>query len=228
MTRTVRQINTKPGRSQDKGPRPFSDFGDTPCLVLLGDPGAGKTHVFTHAAKADGARFIKARAFLSLPASTLAGQPLFIDGLDEQRAGRSDRGIIDALVAKLFEVNPPKVRVSCRVADWLGDSDLAGLQPFFDQHGETAVLLLQSLDRAEQLAVLAAMGHQLGCSSPFQSVRDRPRSTRKPLKNRPFRVHGCSSRFVLIRSQPSDLLVFLLVSGEQTFTATFAIPNEGN
>jgi hypothetical protein len=48
------------------------------------------------------------------------------------------------------------------------------------------------------------------------------------LKNRPFRVHRCSSPFVLIRSQPSDLLVFLLVSGEQTFTATFAIPNEGN
>lgn len=167
MTRTVRQINTKPGRSQDKGPRPFSDFGDTPCLVLLGDPGAGKTHVFTHAAKADGARFIKARAFLSLPASTLAGQPLFIDGLDEQRAGRSDRGIIDALVAKLFEVNQPKVRVSCRVADWLGDSDLAGLQPFFDQHGETAVLLLQSLDRAEQLAVLAAMGVQPSSAEAF-------------------------------------------------------------
>jgi hypothetical protein len=74
----------------------------------------------------------------------------------------------------------------------------------------------------------SGQGHQLGCSGPFQSVRKRPRSARKPLKNRPFRVHRCSSPFVLIRSQPSDLLVFLLVSGEQTFTATFAIPNEGN
>ena len=73
----------------------------------------------------------------------------------------------------------------------------------------------------------SGQGHQLGCSSPFQSVRNRPRSARKPLKNRHFRVHRCSSPFVLIRSQPSDLLVFLLVSGEQTFTATFAIPNEG-
>jgi hypothetical protein len=32
------------------------------------------------------------------------------------------------------------------------------------------------------------------------------------LKNRHFRVHRCSSPFVLVRSQPSDLLVFLLVS----------------
>ncbi len=55
-------------------------------------------------------------------------------------------------------------------------------------------------------------GHQLGCSSRFESVRNRPRSAQKPLKNRRFRVHRCSSPFVLIRSQPSDLLVFLLVS----------------
>ena len=58
----------------------------------------------------------------------------------------------------------------------------------------------------------SGQGHQLGCSSPFQSVRNRPRSARKPLKNRHFRVHSCSSPFVLLRSQPADLLVFLLVS----------------
>jgi hypothetical protein len=33
-------------------------------------------------------------------------------------------------------------------------------------------------------------GHQLGCSSPFQSVRNRPRSAQKPLKNRHFRTRG--------------------------------------
>src|SRR6478735_11570543 len=69
----------------------------------------------------------------------------------------------------------------------------------------------------------SGQGHQVGCSSTFQSVRNRPRSARKPLKNRHLRVHRCSSPFVLIQSQPSDLLVFLLVSGEQTFTATFAL-----
>lgn len=156
MTRAVHQTNLKSGRTQDAGPEPFSDFTAFPNLVLLGDPGTGKTHVFTEAAKAEGGRFIKARAFLSMPAGLLSGQALFIDGLDEQRGGRSDRAIIDELVAKLFEVGPAKVRISCRVADWLGDSDLAGLQPYFDQHGETAVLLLQRLSRSEQLAVLNA------------------------------------------------------------------------
>jgi hypothetical protein len=39
---------------------------------------------------------------------------LFIDGLDEKRAGRSDRETVDALVEKLFAVRPGNVRISCR------------------------------------------------------------------------------------------------------------------
>lgn len=58
----------------------------------------------------------------------------------------------------------------------------------------------------------SGQGHQLGCSGPFSNVRKRPRTARKPLKNRHFRVHSGSSPFVLLRSQPADLLVFLLVS----------------
>lgn len=158
MTRIVRQTNIKPERPKDGEARPFNDFGTARNLVLLGDPGAGKTHVFKEAAAVEGARFITARAFLATPASVLMGQALFIDGLDEKRAGRGDRDTVDALAAKLFEVSPSKVRISCRVADWLGDSDLAALQPYFEQHGETPVLLLQSLSREEQRAVLAAQG----------------------------------------------------------------------
>jgi hypothetical protein len=67
------------------------------------------------------------RAFLVTPNTRFDGV-LFIDGLDEKRAGRSDRDTVDALVAKLFAVGPHKVRISCRVADWLGDSDLAALR----------------------------------------------------------------------------------------------------
>jgi predicted NACHT family NTPase len=155
MTRIVRQLNLKPDQSQETAARSFDGFADRPNLVLLGDPGAGKTHVFTQAARREGGRFLKARAFLSLPTDQLRGQSLFIDGLDEKRAGRADRDTIDALVEKLFAVNPPKVRISCRVADWLGESDLAGFQPYFDQRGDTPVLLLQSLSHAEQVAVLA-------------------------------------------------------------------------
>src|SRR5262249_31314727 len=125
------------------------------------------TYVFKQAAATEGGRFLKARAFLSTPAQMLSGQALFIDGLDEKRAGRADRDTVDTLVTKLFEVNPAKVRISCRVADWLGESDLAGLQPYFEQHGEAPVLLLEILSHNEQVAVLAAQGVDAGAADTF-------------------------------------------------------------
>jgi predicted NACHT family NTPase len=160
MTRTVRRTNAAPERPEDANPRPYSTFTGYLNIVLLGDPGAGKTHLFTEAAVDEAGRFITARAFLNTPVSMFKGQPLFIDGLDEKRAGRADRDTVDALVTKLFVVDPPKVRISCRAADWLGESDLAALSPFFEQRGEVCVLHLESLSRPEQIAVLA--GERIG------------------------------------------------------------------
>jgi predicted NACHT family NTPase len=157
MTRVVREINAVRD-SHDAVPRPFSEFADRTNVVLLGDPGAGKTHLFREAATAEQARFIKARAFLNTPPALLHGQGFFIDGLDERRAGRGDQDTVDALVVKLFEVAPSKVRISCRVADWLGDSDLAAMAPFFDQQGGACVLHLESLSRREQIGVLFGQG----------------------------------------------------------------------
>ena len=158
MTRIVRQIQITPQRPVDTSPRPFSEFADRANIVLLGDPGAGKTHLFQETAAAEQARYVKARAFLNTPADRLRGQALFIDGLDERRAGRGDRDTVDALVVKLFDVAPPKVRISCRAADWLGESDLAAFAPFFDQQGGACVLYLENLSRAEQVGVLAGQG----------------------------------------------------------------------
>ena len=154
MTRAVRQTNTAADTPQDAAPHQFTDFAGQANIILLGDPGAGKTHLFKEAAAAEQARFIKARAFLNTPAAMLQGQVLFIDGLDEKRTGRGDRDTVDELVVKLFAVDPPRVRVSCRAADWLGESDLAALRPFFEQRGEALVLHLESLSQPEQLAVL--------------------------------------------------------------------------
>jgi predicted NACHT family NTPase len=99
----------------------------------------------------------------------LQGQALFIDGLDEQRSGRGDRSTVDELVAKLFAVDPPKVRISCRAADWLGESDIAALHPFFEQRGEAFVLHLESLSRPEQVTVLAGQGVGADAAEAFLS-----------------------------------------------------------
>ena len=71
MTRAVRQINITANRREDAAPRPFSVFSEDANVVLLGDPGAGKTHLFRETASIEQARFVTARAFLSTPTAML-------------------------------------------------------------------------------------------------------------------------------------------------------------
>lgn len=144
MDRIVRRIESKRSGAQQDELRPISAYDDVVNIVLLGDPGTGKTHTFRECAARCGGRYVTARAFLVMPAAKFDGT-LFVDGLDEKRAGRSDRDTVDALVAKLFAVGPGKVRISCRVADWLGDSDLAALRPYFELSGDPVVLQLDRL-----------------------------------------------------------------------------------
>ena len=157
MDRAVRRIEPKPTNAEEEELRPISAYDGVANIILLGDPGAGKSHTFRESAARCGGQLVTARAFLVTPAANL-GKNLFIDALDEKRGGRTDRETVDALVEKLFEVAPGKVRISCRVADWLGQSDLAALRPFFELNGEPVVLQLGRLSPAEQCAVLQAEG----------------------------------------------------------------------
>lgn len=152
--RQVRQV--VPPLSDDESPEriwTFSEFSDHPNIVLLGDPGAGKTHLFRSFSTATGGRFLSVRAFLNIPAVP-ASATLFIDALDEKRTGRGDDDAIDQVVRKLFAARPEKIRISCRDRDWLGQSDLAAFQPYFDQTGGAVVLSLQALSGEEQCTLL--------------------------------------------------------------------------
>ncbi len=157
MDSIVRQIH--PEQRQREGivePR-LSEFLAQPNIVLLGDPGAGKSHTFREVAAACNGRYLTVRKFLTLPVRN-TGEVLFIDGLDERRGGRGDRDTVEALAAKLIEADPAAVRVSCRVADWLGDSDLVSLEAFFEGRGGPVVLALEALTPGERIAVLTDNG----------------------------------------------------------------------
>jgi hypothetical protein len=142
--------------SRERISRSFDDLRSRGAYVLLGDPGSGKTQSFKAEAYACDGFYVTARAFLalSLPASA-RGKTIFIDGLDESRAGEGDgRTPLDRIRERLDKLGRPSFRLSCREADWLGASDrhaLAAVTPA----GEVSVLHLDQLTRDQVRNILA-------------------------------------------------------------------------
>jgi len=155
--RYVHELGSKPLIGD--GTNPFSSYLAFPNIVLLGDPGAGKTHLFTEFAQLQLGEFRPARSFLNVGTEALRGKDiLFIDALDERRSDRGDNNATDEIVKKLFQVNPKQVRISCRAADWLGETDLVGFKDYFDGSGGYVVLNLQPLSQTEQVKILRISG----------------------------------------------------------------------
>ena len=113
-------VPSDPGRS-----RPLDDFRESAAWVLLGAPGAGKTTVFETEAERDGGHYVTARDFLTFDDKPeWRDTTLFIDGLDERRAGAADGCTpLDAIRARLDALGRPGFRLSCREADWFGAND---------------------------------------------------------------------------------------------------------
>ena len=110
--------------------KPLEAYRESTAYVLLGDPGAGKSTAFKTEYEALGeeaAHLITARDFLTFDSTKnpeWQDKTLFIDGLDEVRAGTSDaRGPFDEIRCRLETLGKPRFRLSCRGADWLGAND---------------------------------------------------------------------------------------------------------
>jgi hypothetical protein len=140
---------------QSHEPKLLADWRATDAYVLLGDPGAGKSWCFETESKACGGLLISARDIVDKVAPADVGDKIvFIDGLDEVRAGASDsKTPFGAIREWLHRIGRPRFRLSCREADWLGESDssaLARVAP--NEHIE--VLHLEPLTQDDVLAVL--------------------------------------------------------------------------
>ena len=138
---------------------PLSDLRSERAYVLLGDPGAGKTTAFKHEAEAVGAQYATAREFVRGDLDgTLNTEDtvLFIDGLDEMRAGGGDpRSPLDRIVVRLRQLAWRRFRLSCRPHDW-GLTDADALQSLLDG-AALPVLLLDPLDSTGIRDVLSGL-----------------------------------------------------------------------
>lgn len=158
MDRQVKQVDPKP---EDGGEALFSSFRGAKNIVVLGDPGAGKSELFrSHARATDGA-FFTVRELLNTPLGDIpSNQVLWIDALDETQGRRGDRSPVDELTRKLAEISPCGVRLSCRAADWLHTTDLEALKPYLRKGGETFVVQLLALSKTEQSQILQSKGFE--------------------------------------------------------------------
>ena len=141
--------------------RPLKEYREAPAYVLVGDPGAGKTTAFETEREAlgDDACLVTARDFLTFEPQDhpeWGGKVLFIDGLDEVRAGSSDvRTPFDQVRARLDALGKPRFRLSCREADWLGENDRKHLESV-SPDSQVKVLRLDPLTDADIASILGA------------------------------------------------------------------------
>lgn len=156
LDRSVRRLEPK---GQWSDPAPLSTYRYAPRYVLLGDPGAGKSAAFTREqSSTPRAEVVTARDFRTTYGDALPPQTetLFIDGLDEVRAGGGDPwSPFDEIRSRIKKLNPKRVRLSCRELDWLGENDRTNLSKVVPG-GEVIVLRLGPLNANEQRRIVEA------------------------------------------------------------------------
>ncbi len=152
VPRTVKLIEPRDDERFEHESLSLTHFRSDHGYVLLGEPGLGKSTEFkTEAHRVCAPDPITARRFMSRSLEGHpdwhGGGPLFIDGLDEARAGGADpRAPLDKILGRLEALGSPPFRLSCRSGSWLGPGDqrefssLSGAAPI-------RVLQLNPLDR---------------------------------------------------------------------------------
>lgn len=156
--RTV--IEAKASQSgDDRVERPIEDYAECSAFVLLGEAGAGKSTEFRRvAAETENGHYVTARNFLALPVRPeWRDKTLFIDALDERRAGSQDRRApLDEIRSKLDQLGRPRFRISCRSVDWLGLNDQRHLSEV-SQDREVKILHLNPLAYHDVMEILRGL-----------------------------------------------------------------------
>ena len=157
VDRTYTEVTEETDGASQAQSKPLSAFRDCGAYVLLGAPGAGKTASFKH--EADENIYCDARDFVALDRDRWSNvETLFIDGLDEMRAGSTDgRTPLDAIRGRLDRLCRPRFRLSCREADWFGAADRTRLESV-SPDGAVKVLRLDPLSEDNIREILRHQG----------------------------------------------------------------------
>jgi hypothetical protein len=145
LSRRLRVRDDGTGKARDTAGT-FADFATEDAIILLGDPGMGKTTFFREAANST---YTTVRKFLIDPL-VATSQVLFLDALDEYRTIASGQDASTEVAKALCSLKKPKFRLSCRAADWFGSRDQDALSAA-SASGRVVILELCPLSRDEIL-----------------------------------------------------------------------------
>lgn len=134
-------------------PLRMSELSSRPGLVLLGEPGSGKSTAFTLAAAAQGTTVVTAKAFVSKGIRP-EGKVAFIDAVEEYRIGETGHDRLEELTTALKKSQYDHWRITCRSIS-LPRPDLLHIAKVL---GDFETFHLGQLDEDEQKAILKSLG----------------------------------------------------------------------
>lgn len=157
IARVFSQISPHAGEGKPQPRGDISEFFGHQVLVVLGEPGIGKTTSFRNAANDEpNAKFLRIGEFLSAPQlDDYKGKTLYLDALDEHRSRANGIEVLDAINGRLKQLGCPKVRISCRTAEWHGGQDIAQLKEI--SRGEAIVQVTLEPLTDSDISELAAL-----------------------------------------------------------------------
>jgi hypothetical protein len=148
LPRRVRKISESNSPPSANKPEPLETYRDSAAWVLLGEPGAGKSTALKMEADAVDGQYLRIDEFIhDEPDDDWQGKTLFLDGLDEVRAGGNQTQL--GIRKQLKRLGNPPFRLACRAADWYGSSDRSALG-----REDITVLQLEPLSYEDKLALL--------------------------------------------------------------------------
>jgi hypothetical protein len=133
-----------------------SDLRALPFVVLLGEPGIGKSTVLGDEAAHAGVPLLKVRALMT-GARVEPGAALYLDALDEYRADGQVADKAYRLANAILAAKAGQWRLTCRSEDWRKGADMAPIQ---QTTGDKSIVVVQllPLDHTEAAAILTSLG----------------------------------------------------------------------
>lgn len=136
--------------------QPLSQLRYEPYVVLLGEPGAGKSTALEHEAVAEGGQIATCREVMNgLPIG--ASGTAYLDALDEYRSGDGGKDKLLRLANAISKSNIRRWRLTCRAEDWRATADINAMRRAANNEPIVVAHLLPLSDDEAQL-VLASRG----------------------------------------------------------------------